>query len=240
MIRDFIYYVPMLLVIVGGFSMVLAANNRDREINEFLIIFNIINIIYLFVISMLMHNLLPIIVDMRILFIWFISAIGGVLFFISLIIGFCNRKKLNNNSVNKSTLRVLKIILGSPIILLVIVFAKELYLINNSSFLLAYEAHGNYGIGDYYDFVYAISDKYCKEIGIDVKYSYMDYRLFLPKKLKEITEEELHELGYEVEIEKGTYDNYLNIYKNDKLIYKELLDDNYSGIELEGIYYNGR
>ena len=174
----------MLLVIVGGFSMVLAANNRDREINEFLIIFNIINIIYLFVISMLMHNLLPIIVDMRILFVWFISAIGGVLFFISLIIGFCNRKKLNSNSVNKSTLRVLKIILWSPIILLVIVFAKELYLINNSSFLLAYEAHGNYGIGDYYDFVYAISDKYCKEIGIDVKYSYMDYRLFLPKKLR--------------------------------------------------------
>ena len=52
---------------------------------------------------------------------------------------------------------------------------KEIYLINNSEIILSYYSSGNGGFGDSNDFVYAVSDKYCKEISIDVDLSYGYY-----------------------------------------------------------------
>ena len=70
MIRNFIYYMPIVISVIGILSIVFALKNNSRNNNKLIIVFNIINILYLFIISTLMHNLLPIIVDLTILIIW--------------------------------------------------------------------------------------------------------------------------------------------------------------------------
>lgn len=235
MIRDYIYYMPIVISIIGAFSIILTLKNKDRDNNILIIVFNIINILYLFIISVLMHNLLPIIVDLTILVIWLISIIGGVLYLISTIICICKRKKLNDNSENKLNLKVLKIIMLLPIIIFALILCKEVYLINNSEFILAYNSAGNGGFGDSYDFVYVVSDKYCTEISVDVDLSYNYYnKMFLPKKMKEVTENELQNKGFKVVIENRC----INVYKNQKLIHKKKLNERYFNTKLDSVYYN--
>lgn len=116
---------------------------------------------------------------------------------------------------------------------------KETYLINNSEIILSYHSSGNGGFGDSNDFVYAVSDKYCKEISIDVDLSYGYYnKMFLPDKLIEINENELHNKGIEVVIERENDKRYLYIYKNKKLINKKKLNQSYFNVDLEGVFYN--
>ena len=94
-------------------------------------------------------------------------------------------------------------------------------------------------MGDSHDFVYVVSDKYCKEISIDVDLSYGYYnKMFLPKKLKKITENELHNKGIEVIIEDENINKYISIYKNKKLIHKKKLNEKYFNIELDSVFYN--
>ena len=235
MIRDYIYYMPIVISIIGAFSIILTLKNKDRDNNILIIVFNIINILYLFIISVLIHNLLPIIVDLTILVIWLISIIGGVLYLISTLICICKRKKLNDNSENKLNLKVLKIIMLLPIIIFALILCKEVYLINNSEFILAYHTAGNGGFGDSYDFVYVVSDKYCTEISVDVDLSYNYYnKMFLTKKMKEVTENELQNKGFKVVIENRC----INVYKNQKLIQKKKLNERYFNTKLDSVYYN--
>lgn len=235
MIRNFIYYMPIVISIIGILSIVFALKNKSRNNNKFIIVFNIINILYLFIISVLIHNFLPIIVDLIILIIWLISIIGGILYLISTIICICKRKKLNDNSDNKLNLKIFKILIVVPIIVFALVLFKETYLINHSEFILEYQSDGNGGFGDSHDFVYVISDKYCTEISVDVDLSYNYYnRMFLSKNVREVTEDELQNKGYKVVID----NHYIIVYKNQKLIHKKKLNDSYFNIELESMYYN--
>lgn len=237
MIRNFIYYMPIVISIIGILSIVFALKNKSRNNNKFIIVFNIINILYLFVISIsvLIHNFLPIIVDLRTVIIWFISIIGDILYLISTIICICKRKKLNDNSDNKLNLKIFKILIVVPIIVFALVLFKETYLINNSEFILEYQSDGNGGLLDSQDFVYVISDKYCTEISVDVDLSYNYYnRMFLSKNVREVTEDELQNKGYKVVID----NHYIIVYKDQKLIHKKKLNDSYFNIELESIYYN--
>ena len=235
MIRNFIYYMPIVISVIGILSIVFALKNKSRNNNKFIIVFNIINILYLFAISVLIHNSLPIIVDLTILIIWLISIIGGILYLISTIICICKRKKLNGNSDNKLNSKILKILIVVPIFVFALVLFKETYLINNSEFILEYHSNGNGGFGDSHDFVYVISDKYCTEISVDVDLSYNYYnRMFLSKNVREVTEDELQNKGYKVVID----NHYIIVYKNQKLIHKKKLNDSYFNIELESMYYN--
>lgn len=235
MIRNFIYYMPIVISVIGILSMVFAIKNKSRNNNKFIIVFNIINILYLFVISVLIHNFLPIIVDLTILIIWLISIIGGILYLISTIICICKRKKLNDNFDNKLNSKIFKILIVVPIIVFALVLFKETYLINNSEFILEYQSDGNGGFGDSHDFVYVISDKYCTEISVDVDLSYNYYnRMLLSKNVREVNEDELQNKGYKVVID----NQYIIVYKNQKLIHKKKLNDSYFNIELDSIYYN--
>ena len=94
MIRDFVYNMPIIISIMGLLSIFFALKNNNRKNNKLIIIFNTINIIYLFVISTLIHNLLPIIVDLGIIIIWLISIVGGILYIISTIICIVKRKNI--------------------------------------------------------------------------------------------------------------------------------------------------
>lgn len=235
MIRNFIYYMPIVISVIGILSIVFAIKNKSRNNNKFIIVFNIINILYLFVISVLIHNFLPIIVDLTILIIWLISIIGGILYLISTIICICKRKKLNDNFDNKLNSKIFKILIVVPIIVFALVLFKETYLINNSEFILEYQSDGNGGFGDSHDFVYVISDKYCTEISVDADLSYNYYnRMLLSKNVREVNEDELQNKGYKVVID----NQYIIVYKNQKLIHKKKLNDSYFNIELDSIYYN--
>ena len=235
MIRNFIYYMPIVISVIGILSIVFAIKNKSRNNNKFIIVFNIINILYLFVISVLIHNFLPIIVDLTILIIWLISIIGGILYLISTIICICKRKKLNDNFDNKLNSKIFKILIVFPIIVFALVLFKETYLINNSEFILEYQSDGNGGFGDSHDFVYVISDKYCTEISVDADLSYNYYnRMLLSKNVREVNEDELQNKGYKVVID----NQYIIVYKNQKLIHKKKLNDSYFNIELDSIYYN--
>ena len=239
MIRDFIYYMPIVISIIGILSIIFALKNKDRKNNKIIIALNIINILYLFIIFILIDNLLPIIIDITILLIYIISMIGGVLYLISTIICICKRKKLNESSDNKLSVKVFIIIVLAPIIIFIFTLCKEVYLINNSEVILDYYSTGNGGFGDTYDFIYVISDKYCKEISIDVHLSYEYYnKMFLPEKLKRITEDELHNKGFEIVIENKDTNEYINVYKNQKLIHKKKLNERYYNINLDRIFYN--
>ena len=184
-IRNFIYYTPIIISILSIISIVLAIKNKDKKTNEYIIIGDIVFILYLFVISILLHNLLPIIVDLGILIIWFISIVGGILYLISIITCLIKRKRLNNITENRKTLKLFLMIILIPILLFAISLFKEVYLIHNSTVLLSYYSSGNGGFGDSNDFVYVISDKYCEEISFNVDFLYNYYnKLFLLRNVK--------------------------------------------------------
>ena len=238
-IRDFVYNMPIIISIMGLLSIFFALKNNNKKNNKLIIIFNTINMIYLFVISTLIHNLLPIIINLGIIIIWLISIVGGILYIISTIICIVKRKKLNEIFENRMILKMFIIIILIPAVVFISFLCKEIYLINNSEIILSYHSRGNGGFGDSNDFAYAVSDKYCKEISIDVDLSYRYYnKMFLPDKLIEINENELHNKGIEVVIERENNKEYLYIYKNKKLVHKRKLNQSYSNVDLEGVFYN--
>ena len=234
-IKHFIYYTPIIISILSIISIVLAIKNKDKKINKYIIIGDVIFILYLFVISVLLHNLLPIIVDFIILIIWFISFVSVILYLISIIICLIRTKKLNNIIENRKLLKLFVIIVLTPIFLFVISLFKEVYLIHNSTLLLSYYSSSNGTLGDSNNFVYAISDKYCEEISFEIEFLYDYYnKLFLPSNIKEINKNELQKLGYKIVID----DNYITVYKDDDLIHKKSINKKYFNIDLETIYYN--
>ena len=234
MIRDYIYFMPIIISITGILSLDLSLKNKDRDNNKLIIIFNIINIFYLFVISAVIHNILPIIVDLILMLTWLISIIGGIFYLISTIICICKRSKLNNDIRNKGNLNILIIIMVIPIIIFALIMCKELYLINSSELILKYNSAGNGGFGDSDDFVYVVCDKYCTEVSVDVDLAYKYYKIFLPKKIKVVTEDELLNKGFKVEI----VNSYINVYKNQELIHNKKINEDYFNIKLKSIYYN--
>lgn len=194
---------------------------------------------------MLLHNLLPIIVDLGILIIWFISFVGGFLYLISIIICLIKRKRLNDIIESKKTLKLFLVIVLIPILFLVIVLIlilsfvivlfKKVYLIHNSTLLLSYYSSGNGDFGDSNNFIYVISDKHCEEISFDVQFLYNYYnKLFLPSNLKEINQNDFQKLGYKIIID----DYYISVYKDNNLIHKKSINKKYYDIDLEAIYYS--
>lgn len=183
-VRKFIYYTPIVIAFLSVISIILALKNKDKKSNKYIIVGNIVNILYLFVISTIIHNLLPILVDLEIIIILGISIIGSILYVISIIICIIKNKKLNSINENKKIFKIFLIIILIPIIIFIISLYREIYLINHSDILLSYKSRGNGGFVDGYEFVYAINDKYCEEISIDIDLSYKYYnKLFLPTKL---------------------------------------------------------
>lgn len=236
LLRNFVYYTPILISVFSILSIILASKNRDKKYNKYISIFCIINILYLFITAMLLHNWLPIIVNLDILLIWLISILGTILYVISTVICLIKRKKLNSVKNSKKVYIIFLIELLIPIILFVISLCNEIYLINNSFILLTYNSNGNGGFGDSEDFIYAISDKYCAEVSIDIGL-YNDYfkQSFLFKNLKKINENELKDLGVKTTIDN---DSYILVYKNNKLVCKEKVKEKYFNIDLKEIYYN--
>lgn len=230
-IRNFIYFMPIIIFILGIVSIVLALRIKNKKDNKYVIVINVMNIIYLIVISLVIPIFLLMDIELSILITWFISILGGISHLISIIICLLKRKKLNNNSKNKNIFKFALMVLLLPTILFLIVLGKEMYLINHSTILLSYHSSGNGGFGDSNDFTYAINENYCKEISFNIRYN----DLFIPKGAKKIDKNELQNLDYKIILDSDN--NYIIVYKNNKIIHKEKINKKYFNIDLKEIYY---
>jgi len=234
-ITNYVFYTSIIISILSIISIVFAIRNRDKKNNKYIIIGNIIFMLYLCELFMLFEGSLNLnFEDFGALILGCVLImIGEVLYLISIIICLIKRKKLNNITESKKTFKLFLIIVLIPIILFAISLFKEVYLINNSTVVLTYSAWCNGAIAPY-RFSYAISDKYCEKISFDAHELYNN-KFFLTKKLKEFTNvNKRQEIGYEIIIEN---EDYILVYKNNDLIHKKSIDEKYYNIHFQKEYY---
>lgn len=238
MLSNYIYDMPMVISTVFAiFSLYNAIRCKDLKRNKLIIIFNIINLIYLYMIAVQIPEWIPININLSILFTWIFSEVGTFLFILSTIICLIKRKKATNDSKNYKRFKIATIILlVLPVIIFIPIFGRELYLVNNSNIILIFHSSGNGGIGDSKDFTYVINDNYCEITSLK-----LTSNNFLLPKAKEVTEEELLKYGYkfiwEGEKPHRKY-NTIKLYKDDKLIHEKEIDKSFFNNRLEHIYYN--
>lgn len=233
-LTDYVYVMPFILAFLSVISIGLAIKNKNKKNNKYIIIGNIINILYMFIISILLYDTISIIVDIEIIFIWFVALAGGILSIISIIICIVKNKKLNNTS-EKSKLWALLIFIFMPIIIFMLSFYRETYLMNHSKILLECHSSGNGGMLEGREFVYAINDKYCKEISIDLC---MAGDWLLPEKMQKLKENKLNEFGYKAVLKDDENNvDCIYIYKNDELIHKVQINLKYRNNDIKYIYY---
>ena len=159
-LKNYIYFVPVIISLLGILAIILAVKNKDRKCNKYIIIGSIINILYLFIIgSNFIGYYFSIITDLGFLLVEIISFIGGILYLIAIIICIVKKKKVGDINKNKSILILFLIIIFLPIILFIMCLTREIYLIKNSSIIVFYNPGSLDSLGET-DFAYAISDKY--------------------------------------------------------------------------------
>lgn len=249
-LKNYIYFVPVIISLLGILAIILAVKNKDRKRNKYIIIGSIINILYLFIIgSNFIGYYFSIITDFGFLLVEIISFIGGILYLIAIIICIVKKKKVENINKNKNILILFIIIIFLPIILFIMCLTREIYLIKNSSIILFYNPGGLDGT----DFAYAISDKYFEEISTEMDLIEYAKIPVVPKNIIETNESTLAKNG--ITIKKKTscerYDenskihgcfgstDYIYVYKNSKLMNKKKIPSKYSVDSFPAnVYYN--
>lgn len=249
-LKNYIYFVPVIISLLGILAIILAVKNKDRKRNKYIIIGSIINILYLFIIgSNFIGYYFSIITDLGFLLVEIISFIGGILYLIAIIICIVKKKKVEDINKNKSILILFLIIIFLPIILFIMCLTREIYLIKNSSIIVFYNARS---FGET-DFAYAISDKYFEEISTEMDLIEYAKIPVVPKNIIETNESALAKNG--ITIKKKTsceryYENgemhgcigptnYIYVYKNSKLMNKKKIPSRYSVDSLPAnVYYN--
>ena len=238
-LKNYIYFVPVIISLLGILAIILAVKNKDRKRNKYIIIGSIINILYLFIIgSNFIGYYFSIITDLGFLLVEIISFIGGILYLIAIIICIAKKKKVEDINKNKNIL-----------ILFLIIITREIYLIKNSSIIVFYNASS---LGET-DFAYAISDKYFEEISTEMDLIEYAKIPVVPKNIIETNESTLTKNG--ITIKKKTSceryvenskihgcfgsTDYIYVYKNSKLMNKKKIPSKYSVASFPAnVYYN--
>lgn len=249
-LKNYIYFVPVIISLLGILAIILAVKNKDRKRNKYIIIGSIINILYLFIIgSNFIGYYFSIITDLGFLLVEIISFIGGILYLIAIIICIAKKKKVEDINKNKNILILFLIIIFLPIILFIMCLTREIYLIKNSSIIVFYNASS---LGET-DFAYAISDKYFEEISTEMDLIEYAKIPVVPKNIIEINESTLTKNG--ITIKKKTSceryvenskihgcfgsTDYIYVYKNSKLMNKKKIPSKYSVASFPAnVYYN--
>ncbi|MDD6245009.1 MAG: hypothetical protein PUB03_05065 [bacterium] len=249
-LKNYIYFVPVIISLLGILAIILAVKNKDRKRNKYIIIGSIINILYLFIIgSNFIGYYFSIITDLGFLLVEIISFIGGILYLIAIIICIAKKKKVEDINKNKNILILFLIIIFLPIILFIMCLTREIYLIKNSSIIVFYNASS---LGET-DFAYAISDKYFEEISTEMDLIEYAKIPVVPKNIIETNESTLTKNG--ITIKKKTSceryvenskihgcfgsTDYIYVYKNSKLMNKKKIPSKYSVASFPAnIYYN--
>lgn len=249
-LKNYIYFVPVIISLLGILAIILAVKNKDRKRNKYIIIGSIINILYLFIIgSNFIGYYFSIITDLGFLLVEIISFIGGILYLIAIIICIAKKKKVEDINKNKNILILFLIIIFLPIILFIMCLTREIYLIKNSSIIVFYNASS---LGET-DFAYAISDKYFEEISTEMDLIEYAKIPVVPKNIIETNESTLTKNG--ITIKKKTSceryvenskihgcfgsTDYIYVYKNSKLMNKKKIPSKYSVASFPAnVYYN--
>lgn len=249
-LKNYIYFVPVIISLLGILAIILAVKNKDRKRNKYIIIGSIINILYLFIIgSNFIGYCFSIITDLGFLLVEIISFIGGILYLIAIIICIAKKKKVKDINKNKNILILFLIIIFLPIILFIMCLTREIYLIKNSSIIVFYNASS---LGET-DFAYAISDKYFEEISTEMDLIEYAKIPVVPKNIIETNESTLTKNG--ITIKKKTSceryvenskihgcfgsTDYIYVYKNSKLMNKKKIPSKYSVASFPAnVYYN--
>lgn len=249
-LKNYIYFVPVIISLLGILAIILAVKNKDRKRNKYIIIGSIINILYLFIIgSNFIGYYFSIITDLGFLLVEIISFIGGILYLIAIIICIAKKKKVKDINKNKNILILFLIIIFLPIILFIMCLTREIYLIKNSSIIVFYNASS---LGET-DFAYAISDKYFEEISTEMDLIEYAKIPVVPKNIIETNESTLTKNG--ITIKKKTSceryvenskihgcfgsTDYIYVYKNSKLMNKKKIPSKYSVASFPAnVYYN--
>lgn len=235
-LKSFFNYMPTIISIFSIVSIVLSIRNKTKNYLSQLIKLNIIAIIYLFLTAYIIPGRLYIILTMDLLLVWFVSLLGGTLYLISIIICVVKIKKKKKHKPSNKINKTFLILILIPVILFLLIFGKETYLIKNSTLLVTYNSSGNGGFDGSRTFVYAINDEYCAEVSIDVDLAHYNNLAFLLKNLKRVEIDDHKNLDYEIvlkEKEKNIY-----IYKNNKLIHQKKINKKYFNISQKTIYQN--
>ena len=249
-LKNYIYFEPVIISLLGILAIILAVKNKDRKRNKYIIIGSIINILYLFIIgSNFIGYYFSIITDLGFLLVEIISFIGGILYLIAIIICIAKKKKVEDINKNKNILILFLIIIFLPIILFIMCLTREIYLIKNSSIIVFYNASS---LGET-DFAYAISDKYFEEISTEMDLIEYAKIPVVPKNIIETNESTLTKNG--ITIKKKTSceryvenskihgcfgsTDYIYVYKNSKLMNKKKIPSKYSVASFPAnVYYN--
>ena len=249
-LKNYIYFVPVIISLLGILAIILAVKNKDRKRNKYIIIGSIINILYLFIIgSNFIGYYFSIITDLGFLLVEIISFIGGILYLIAIIICIAKKKKVEDINKNKNILILFLILIFLPIILFIMCLTREIYLIKNSSIIVFYNASS---LGET-DFAYAISDKYFEEISTEMDLIEYAKIPVVPKNIIETNESTLTKNG--ITIKKKTSceryvenskihgcfgsTDYIYVYKNSKLMNKKKIPSKYSVASFPAnVYYN--
>lgn len=235
LLKNCVYVITIVMSLLSIPILIYSIKNKNTNNCKSIQIINIFYIVYLIINVVVLPSVLSLDIGLEILFLVFIALIAIIIDIISIVI--CSKRIKKDNKIfsfSKKSLLFLLVLIILPVLLLVCSFLKEYYLIVNSDLVLVYRSNGNGGIGDSEEFAYAINDNYCKEISLGVATGDYSLKGYLPKKAKKIDNIE-NISNYDIFFD--SQENYITIYKNNKLIHKEQINNNYFNIEFDGGFY---
>lgn len=186
---NFFYIISIFLPIISILFLIKSKQNKDITVYKNIRIISIIYIIYILINLFILPTALCLDVGLEILFLLPIQIIGVIIYIISIIICSKKIKKIDKNDIKTS--KVGLILIGAillPIIIFMLIFLKEITLLNTSDLLLVYNNSGNGGFGEGKSLVYAIKQNYCKEISVGADfngYKIEEYCIKTPRELEE-------------------------------------------------------
>ncbi len=235
LLKNCVYFITIVISLLSIPILIYSIKNKNTNNCKSIKIINIFYIVFLIINVVVLPNVLSLDIGLEILFLAFITLIAIIIDIISIII--CSKRIKKDNKIisfSKKSLLCSLLLIILPVLLLVCSFLKEYYLIVNSDLVLVYRSNGNGGIGDSKEFAYAINDNYCKEISLGVATGDYSLERYLPKKAKKIDNiENISNYNIVFDIQ----ENYITIYKNNKLIHKEQINNNYFNIDFDGGFY---
>ena len=235
LLKNCIYFIIIMINLFSIPILIYSIKNKNKRNCKCIKIINFFYIVYLILNIVVIPNVLSIYIGLEILLLALISLIAIIIYIVSIII--CSKKIKKSNemiSFSKKSILVILSFIILPILLLSCSLFKEYYLIINSDLVLVYKSHGNGGIGDSNNFAYAISENYFKEISLGIAIGDYSLEKYLPKKSKEIDNIE-NINNYNVFLDNN--EKYITIYKNNKLIHRKQINQNYYNIDFDGGFY---
>lgn len=235
LIENCYYCISILISLFSIISLVYSIKNKNKYICNWIILIDIIYILYL-IANYTMTEFLYIPVGLEVLLIYLIEFIAGILYVLSIILNLIKRlikrKKLIYTKNNKVIFATMIFVLF-PIILLSTYIVENKLLINNSDLILVYESNG--GTLDSKNFAYAIGKDYCKQFDLGIDWDGYYLKKFLPANAVEIND--LDDTDYEIIFNQSWEDNSISVYKNNKEIYKVKNKSYYHNIDFEKGFY---